>query len=178
MAATNFVVLVGLFSCVSALMLKMVKPGSLVGSPWRRIVAAFWLVLAGPLAVWADTGPACVFSPGERLAALESLAGALRGYITDGGAYPASLRLLPAGTLREIPVQLGDDALWLWPPATAPLGDDVRLMQGNYVSASCMAPAADCAGVVRSVCYVLIDGAGAFCTAAETLDSPGACSEP
>jgi len=137
------------------------------------LAAAVFLCVAQPAA--ADPA-ACAFSPGERLAALEALSGELRRYLDAGGAYPASLRLLPGDVLGEIPAQLGDDTLWLWPPAAAPQGDDARLMQGNYASASCITAVPGCAAGVRSVCYVLIDGAGSFCSDEAALDA--GCEAP
>lgn len=104
-----------------------------------------------------------MFSEGERLAALESLAAPLRDYIEAGGLYPASLSQLPPGVVGELPPPVAGDSVWLWPPAAAPRGDDARLMQGNYVSSSCVAEVDQCGIPLTSDCYVLIDGAGSFC---------------
>jgi hypothetical protein len=127
----------------------------------RSALAVSLLAVCGAPALAQEAS--CVFSQGERLAALESLASDLRNYIESGGLYPASLRQLPAGVLGDLPPPLAEDTLWLWPPAAAKLGDEDRLMQGNYVSATCAVATPACGSPTTSVCYVLIDGAGSFC---------------
>jgi len=106
----------------------------------------------------------CAFSTAERLAALQSLVPELQTYVNEGGLYPAQLSLLPRGTIVAIPPALSSDTVWLWPAANEPLGDDQRLLQGDYLTASCLVVEGSCAALSASVCYAVMDGSAAFCS--------------